>query len=190
MSWKVLRSVDTTVVGRAGWCLVYARSMFRVGAKYPSAQTAYVATKHKHPASEKLPTVPVPVWFSWGVFGHVAVWVPNKGVYSSPISGTGRLIAKSPQDLVAIYKRYRFGLTYKGWSEDINGVRVAQYIAPPKPVVKPVTTYTVKSGDNLTKIAKAYKTTIAKLVSLNKAKYPSLVKNQNAIQIGWKLTVR
>ena len=41
--------------------------------------------------------------------------------------------------------------------------------------------YTVKKGDNLTRIAKKYKTTVKKLVKLNKIKTPNL------IRIGLKL---
>lgn len=44
--------------------------------------------------------------------------------------------------------------------------------------------YTVKSGDNLTKIAKKYGTTVAKLVSLNG------IKNPNVINVGQKLRVK
>ena len=44
--------------------------------------------------------------------------------------------------------------------------------------------YFVKSGDNLTKIANKYKTTVAKLVSLND------IKNPNLIYVGQKLRVR
>jgi len=71
----------------------------------------------------------------------------------------------------------------------VSRFRVSGYLRrkAPKPILG---YYTVKAGDNLTKIAKAYKTTVAKLVSLNKTKYPSLVKNQNAIQIGWKLRIK
>jgi murein DD-endopeptidase MepM/ murein hydrolase activator NlpD len=51
-----------------------------------------------------------------------------------------------------------------------------------KPVLPKATpasaTYTVKSGDNLTKIAKANKTTVAALVKLNN------IKNANLIQVG------
>lgn len=49
--------------------------------------------------------------------------------------------------------------------------------------------YTVIKGDNLTKIAKKYNTTVANLVSINKSKYPSLVTNKNLIRIGWVLQV-
>ena len=44
--------------------------------------------------------------------------------------------------------------------------------------------YTVKRGDNLTKIAKKYSTSVAKLVSLN------TIKNPNLIYVGQKLRVK
>ncbi|EAC4425334.1 LysM peptidoglycan-binding domain-containing protein [Listeria monocytogenes] len=44
--------------------------------------------------------------------------------------------------------------------------------------------YTVKSGDNLTAIAKKYKTSVSKLQSLNK------IKNPNLIKVGQKLRVK
>lgn len=45
-------------------------------------------------------------------------------------------------------------------------------------------TYIVKKGDNLTKIAKKYNTTVAKLVSDNK------IKNKNLIYVGQKLVIK
>lgn|SRR3990167_8427424 len=62
----------------------------------------------------------------------------------------------------------------------------------PKPAPKPPTSavyYTVKSGDTLGVIAARYKTTWQRLVTLNKTKYLSLIKNPNFIQVGWKLRV-
>jgi murein DD-endopeptidase MepM/ murein hydrolase activator NlpD len=52
---------------------------------------------------------------------------------------------------------------------------------PPKPPVAPVSvtgTYTVVKGDNLTRIAAKYGTTVTKLVELNG------IKNANLIQVG------
>ena len=45
----------------------------------------------------------------------------------------------------------------------------------------------VKAGDNLTKIAKNYNTTVAKIVSKNKSKYPKITANY--IVVGWELIV-
>jgi nucleoid-associated protein YgaU len=53
--------------------------------------------------------------------------------------------------------------------------------AAPKPAA--TGTYTVKKGDNLTKIAKANNTTVAKLVELNE------IKNANLISVGQILKV-
>lgn len=54
---------------------------------------------------------------------------------------------------------------------------------PPKKSSTSSSTYTVKSGDTLTAIAAKYKTTVAKLVSLNG------IKNPNLIKVGQKLKV-
>jgi hypothetical protein len=70
------------------------------------------------------------VWFEWtGVvdnvrtdWGHVAVWFPGKGVLSSPFStNLKQQWFDTPQKLIA----YLGSGSYVGWSEDINGVRVA-----------------------------------------------------------------
>lgn len=53
-----------------------------------------------------------------------------------------------------------------------------------KPVPVAPSTYTVKKGDTLSAIAARHKTTVAKLVSLNK------IKNANAIAVGQKIKLR
>lgn len=50
-----------------------------------------------------------------------------------------------------------------------------------------VIVHKVKAGDTLTKIAKDYGTTIAKIVSKNKTKYPKITANY--IVVGWELIV-
>lgn len=56
-------------------------------------------------------------------------------------------------------------------------------VAPAAPKPAATGTYTVKRGDNLTKIAKANKTTVEKLVELNE------IKNANAINVGQILKI-
>ena len=56
-------------------------------------------------------------------------------------------------------------------------------VAPAAPKPAATGTYTVKKGDNLTKIAKANKTTVEKLVELNE------IKNANAINVGQILKI-
>lgn len=50
------------------------------------------------------------------------------------------------------------------------------------------TVYTVKAGDNLTKISKKYGTTPAKIVRDNIGKYPRMTASY--IQVGWKLDIK
>jgi len=49
------------------------------------------------------------------------------------------------------------------------------------------TTYTVVNGDTLSAIALKYGTTVSKIVSANKSKYPSITADY--IMVGWKLTI-
>jgi nucleoid-associated protein YgaU len=49
--------------------------------------------------------------------------------------------------------------------------------------------YQVRRGDNLWRIARRNRTTVAKLVELNAAQHPSLRKNSRLIFAGWKLSV-
>lgn len=133
MSYRQLKQPDLSVKGISGFCLNYARRVFGVGAKYPNAWKAWENTKYKH-KDRKLPNVSVPVWFSYkrgGVnLGHVAVNVPGRGLYTSPIGG------KSFYRSLADFEHAVSNCKYVGWSEDINGVRVAAPVAKPKPPVK------------------------------------------------------
>ena len=56
----------------------------------------------------------------------------------------------------------------------------------PAPTPSPEMYYTVKKGDTLSKIAKAYGTTAKAIQQLNPAK----IKNINIIQTGWKIRVK
>jgi LysM domain len=66
---------------------------------------------------------------------------------------------------------------------------------PPTPTPVPTfTTYTVRSGDNLTTIARRYHTTARSLAYWNRATYPSLNPESshyapNKLQVGWVLNV-
>jgi peptidoglycan/xylan/chitin deacetylase (PgdA/CDA1 family) len=51
------------------------------------------------------------------------------------------------------------------------------------------TTYTVRAGDTMFSIARAYGTTVAQLQAWNADRYPSLATNPNVIEPGWVLIV-
>ncbi len=63
--------------------------------------------------------------------------------------------------------------------------------AKPKPKPKPKAVYyTVRRGDWLSKIARRYRTSWRRLVTLNRGRYPSLVRNPGLIRIGWRLRIK
>lgn len=114
---------NLSVVGKSGWCLDYARRVFGAGVVEATAWQGWENAKYKH--TDGLPNVSVPVWFDYwqdGIrYGHVAVYVPGQGVYSSPWQTTyGHAVLNSVQEVERIY-----GVKYVGWSEDISNVRVA-----------------------------------------------------------------
>lgn len=120
MIYKQLVQPNLNAKGVIGECLHYARDVFGLPAKYPTAWSNWLATKYKH--TDKLPNVAVPVWFSGaGGAGHVVVYVPNKGFYSSPWQkGTTHAVLPSISEIERIYR-----VKYVGWSEDLENAKVA-----------------------------------------------------------------
>jgi len=51
------------------------------------------------------------------------------------------------------------------------------------------TTYTVRAGDSLSSIARAFGTTVEQLQAWNAERYPSMASNPNVIEPGWELLV-
>jgi hypothetical protein len=121
---------NLSVVGKVTWCLLYARQVFSADKVEATAWDAWTNADYKH--TDALPDVAVPVWFSyWGTingiyqnWGHVAVYVPGQGFYSSPYKTTQtHAVLSSISEVERIY-----GCKYVGWSEDISNVRVAKDI--------------------------------------------------------------
>lgn len=182
MAWKQLKKPNLSVKGLAGFCLDYVTRGFEIPDLYNSAAQAWAEAQHKHVGVSPLGMLAagnaVPVFFKYnGVYGHVAMWVFGKGIYSTSAQGD-KIFANIPE-LVAWMGE---GFVYLGWSEDLNGVRIIESVATaPAPAA---TYYIVKSGDTLTKIAAQYKTTVANLVKLNSLGNPNLIK------VGQKLRVK
>jgi hypothetical protein len=126
MNYRQLKVPNLSISGVSNLCLVYVRSVFGIAAKYAYAWLAWQNTTAKH-QNRDLPDVCVALWFSYtatidGIrrnWGHVAVWVPGKGIYSTTRTGV-KLFAG-----IADVERH-IGCSYVGWSEDINGVSVAE----------------------------------------------------------------
>lgn len=169
MSWTNNgRAIDLTAQDYAGWCLRHQQRTFpgSPAAYYNSARQAW-DNAIQHP---ELPdgSAIVPIYFSWigdlgdGQgridWGHAATWVPGSGVFSSPGSGYGNKWFGSIAECAAY-----FGATYLGWTEDVGGYRVVDYVADPTPAPAPTpppapsgTYYTVVPDDNLWNIAVTY----------------------------------
>ena len=170
--WIQLKKPNLAIVGFSGLCLNYARRVFGVAPKYATAWLAWKGAKYKHP-TRTLPNVAVPVWFSYHIPGHVAVYVPKKGIYSTTRYG----VKVFPS--ISALEQFISGAKYVGWTEDINGVRVVKQTTS-EPVY-----YTVKSGDTVTSICKKFGISIAKFKLLNPT-----IKDINKIYVGQKVRIR
>lgn len=137
MPWKSLVSPRKDTVDDPGMCLRFAQSFFGAPVAYPDAWTAWENQQFRHSASEPLPNVPVVLWFShYGTYGapgqeyyknwgHVAPYVPGDAIYSSPATwNAGR--SQSRFSTIADLER-ALNCKYVGWSEDLNGLRIAEY---------------------------------------------------------------
>jgi hypothetical protein len=114
---------NLTVTGQVGYCLKYARQVFGVSAVYSTAWQGWLNAKYKH-TDRNLPNASILCWFSYQTAGHVVVYVPGKGYYSSPYkTGQSYYVGTSIADIEA-----KYACKYVGWSEDINNVRVAQEV--------------------------------------------------------------
>lgn len=113
-----------------GMCLMFVRTCFGVAALYPSAGVAWQHTTRRHTTT---PPPGVPVWWTGGRsgYGHVAISAGSGYVWSTDAVRRGKV------DRVSIGSITRnWGLSYQGWSEDINDVRVyTPPVRPPKPTI-------------------------------------------------------
>lgn len=134
-----------------GVCLLRVKFLAHLQAS-PTRQASWNAAKFRH-ETRSLPNVAVPLYFRWvnkivgdpnfGVNqGHVVVFVPGRGFLSSPGKGFGQQWFDS---IVAV-ENY-FGCTFVGWTEDINGKRVAEYVADPAPAPVAPAVNTGQGGD-------------------------------------------
>ena len=112
-----------------GICLIFVRNCFNVGPVNPDAHAGYRAAKFKH-GTAGTPPLGVPVWWTGGQHGHVAISTGDGNCFSSDIKRKGK-IDKVPISLIT----RRWGMLYRGWTEDINGVRIWRPGAPSLPAV-------------------------------------------------------
>lgn len=136
--WQQLVSPNLDAQDNPGWCLRFVQTVFGAPAYHPTATSAWIDTTDKH-YERDMPGVAVPVWFSWwgtidGTnqdWGHVVAWIPERGQFlSSPkrwSDGWGQAWFDSIEDVESF-----LGASYNGWTTDINGLSVAQWVADPE----------------------------------------------------------
>ena len=119
------RSVDSALVWArgqrtfaSGMCLRFVRTCYKVPPKYRTAAIAWSKTRYRHTS---VPPRGVPVWWTGGSrgFGHVAISAGDGFVISTDSGGRGQVGRTSIRRITTAW-----GQTYRGWTEDINGVRV------------------------------------------------------------------
>lgn len=130
--WEQLVTPNFPGRGTVGNCLVYGRERFGIDALYKSAWLAWVNSAYKH-TDRNFPDVCVPVFFShYGTYGsppkydnwgHEVTWNPaDRKFYSSPYSNAAEY--NEFNSIEEIEQKYN--AVFVGWTEDLNGVRVAQ----------------------------------------------------------------
>lgn len=114
----------------SGMCEKFVRTCFGLPARYPSARQAWEATKRRRAG-----TAPEGVPVFWDIvsgvnkdFDHVALSVGG-GACISTSAGPGRTVARV--GIADLTKRW--GMVYRGWSEDYHGVLVHDGAAPVSP---------------------------------------------------------
>lgn len=113
-----------------GYCQQYVRTAFDVGAYYGTASQAWAGATKKHRVSHGAHCPRgVPVFWTGGShgYGHVALSIGNGLCISTDAGGAGVVAVVSIDSLTA-----RWGLSFQGWTEDINTVTVFHKPKPRK----------------------------------------------------------
>lgn len=167
--------------GYAGLCLVFVRSAYGIGAKYPSAADAWAHASKRHVTSS-LAGVPIgaPVYFHTPAtpYGHVAIYLGGRQ-FRTNYSAKGTVVTAT------LGAGALAGMTVLGWAEDINGVTIPG-LSPAKSKTTATGSavyYTIKRGDTLSGIAVKYRTSVAKLAALNHIPNPDRIAAGTRIRV-------
>lgn len=131
MAYKQLLVPDFSTMSDAGWCLWFVEEAYRVSHLYATAEDAWRATTKPHP-NEQPPNLMVPVYWTYFdvteniEFGHIAIFVPGRGVFTSPFNRAyGNEWYSSIQAMTnRINQIDRANARYLGWSEDLAGSNI------------------------------------------------------------------
>lgn len=122
-------SVVPVIPCKPGWCLQYVREAAGLPAVHPTATAAWEASTTKHRDRDFPPGVWVPVWFGLDrePAGHVVWLAPDGAVWSTSDNDTTPHRHPDMDDLEAFYAGWGWPLTYRGWTEDVQGTPVMSW---------------------------------------------------------------
>lgn len=116
-----------------GLCLQRVRLAFGIAALYPDAYSAWrgaggSAGPNTHTSTDSAPPKNVPLFWRGGphAYGHIAISAGDGTCWSTDIGGNGHWAHVRITDI-----HRKWGLTYLGWSETLNGVRVHPHVTYP-----------------------------------------------------------
>lgn len=111
---------------KPGWCLTYVNEAFGVVKRFGTATAAWNGSSTQHRGYDFPSGVWFPIWFSLAnePAGHVALRAPDGSVYSTTDLSTTPRRHPNLADLMRIYAGADMALTYRGWTEDVEGTPV------------------------------------------------------------------
>lgn len=112
---RAVRRASAARTNTRNLCLRVVRGWLGVGARYPSALTAWNRARHKHPG-DKHPPAGVPVFWGGRPFGHVALSIGGGKVRSTDWPRAGRVGTASIDEITRGWRK-----PYLGWTSDLNG---------------------------------------------------------------------
>lgn len=112
---------------KPGWCLEYVRRAF--GQNYvvnPTATAAWQTSKTQHRDRNFPAGVAVPVYYGLArePAGHIVIRMPDGTVYSTSDNSNTPHHHPSLAELESYYAGWGWPLTYRGWTEDVQGTPV------------------------------------------------------------------
>lgn len=125
------RQPNLTIKGKAGWCLSVACDVWNVPHVYPKAIDAWNATSSTNHPNELPPDASVVCYWSYiekgTQYGHIATWVPGRGLYSSPFNTLyGAEWYPSVAAMTLRIRRIDPTCKYLGWSETLSRVQLVR----------------------------------------------------------------
>lgn len=102
-----------------GYCLKYVRTWLGIGSREADAADAWATAIGRH-KGDKSPPKGAPIFWTGGTngHGHIAITKTDK-MRSTDIPSSGKV-----GDNDGRWPREQWGLTYVGWAEGFNGVRI------------------------------------------------------------------